>query len=104
VVVGLILNLLDIVDEDLLAPLNLNFVISDFLKGDNDWLDEVISLLLCLTILSNWVLKNEISELALNNSMQVLRLTKLLNNFVLDIDWSFIDTHFNELGWEFVLR
>jgi hypothetical protein len=30
-VVGLILNLLDVVDEDLLAPLDLNFVISDFL-------------------------------------------------------------------------
>ena len=35
--------------------------------------------------------------------MKVWWLTEFLNNFVLNVNWSFINANFDKFGWKFVL-
>lgn len=81
----------------LLAPSCLQLIIRNLLKTTNYVLYDFVSLGWILAVVFNTLLKDIVSEVALHHLVEVWREAEFLNDFILYLDWSHVDTYLYEL-------
>ena len=103
VVCGLVTNLLDEAEQDLIAPFHLHFIIAYLRQAKDYALDQEVFLLLRFTVGFQRILEYEVSEIAIDDLMEYGRVTEFLHNFRLHFLRSLVDADLNKLGGELIL-
>lgn len=95
-------ELIDSVNQYLLAPFLLDFLVIHVLETIDNLLDEFNNVLFRHNIEA--FLNDIIAVISLDDLMELRRVAELLDNFVLYMAWSPVDAFLNELGAKLILR
>ena len=90
--------------QKFVAPFLLNLKLVDFAETFDDGFEQKDFLFIGLTKIFKTFLQNVISELTLYNFREIWVSAQFSKDFELNVNWSFFDTDFNELGRVFILR
>lgn len=96
------LELIDGLNQNLLAPFLLDLVVVHVFQAVDDFFNE-----LDYVVLLHYVqafLDDIIAVISLHDLVELLRVAELLDNFILNMAWSPVDAFLNEFGAELVLR
>jgi len=83
--------------QDFTAPSRLQLVIIDFVKTNDNVINQQNSLFFGFAIIINAILKHIVSKVALDHLVQINRFTKLIDDFILYTDWCHVNAHLDEL-------
>jgi len=90
--------------QKFIAPFLLNLIFVDFAETFDDGFQQQDFLFVGLTKFFKTFLQNVVSELTLDNFREIWISAQFSKDFELNVNWSFFDTDFNELGRVFILR
>lgn len=96
------LELVDGLNQNLLAPFRLDFVVVHVLETVDNFLHELDNVLLRHNIEA--FLNYIIAVISLHDLMELLRVAELLDDLILNMAWGPVDALLNELGAKLILR
>jgi len=96
------LELIDGLNQNLLAPFRLDFVVVHVLETVDNFLHELDNVPLRHNIEA--FLNYIIAVISLHDLMELLRVAELLDDLILNMAWSPVDALLNELGAKLILR